>query len=191
MGLFDKLASFLGIRRKDCNVLVVGLDNSGKSTVLNHFKSPDCKDSNVVPTIGFSVEKFKYKNVHFTAWDMSGQGRYRNLWEHYYSDCQGVIYVVDSADKLRLAVAKDELDILLKHPEIKSRSLPILVLANKMDLRDALSPVKIVQGLGLDQDLVKDKPWQIAATNALTGDGLAAGADWLSDQIQLNLSRRK
>jgi ADP-ribosylation factor-like protein 6 len=61
MGLFDKLASFFGIRKKDCSVLVVGLDNGGKTTVLNHFKSADSKESNVVPTIGFSVEKFKCK----------------------------------------------------------------------------------------------------------------------------------
>jgi ADP-ribosylation factor-like protein 6 len=139
MGLFDRLATFLGIRKKDCSVLVVGLDNSGKTTVLNHFKPAETKETNVVPTIGFSVEKFKCecsnkgasrgrifepsfdlnsgfflgadKNVRFTAWDMSGQGRYRNLWEHYYNDCEGIIYVVDSADRLRLAVAKDELEM--------------------------------------------------------------------------------
>lgn len=58
------------------------------------------------------------KNVSFTAFDMSGQGRYRNLWEHYYSDCQGIIFVVDSSDKLRLVVAKEELNLLLQHPEV-------------------------------------------------------------------------
>ena len=69
----------------------------------------------------------------FTAFDMSGQGRYRNLWEHYYRDCQvhvymllltfvtldmptlqGIIFVVDSSDRLRMVVAKDELDMLLQ-----------------------------------------------------------------------------
>lgn len=58
------------------------------------------------------------RNVGFTAFDMSGQGRYRSLWEHYYHDCQGIIFVVDSSDKLRLVVAKDELDMLLQHPEV-------------------------------------------------------------------------
>ena len=58
------------------------------------------------------------RNVGFTAFDMSGQGRYRSLWEHYYHDCQGVIFVVDSSDKLRLVVAKDELDMFLQHPEV-------------------------------------------------------------------------
>ena len=38
MGFLDRLSEVLGIRKKECNVLVVGLDNSGKSTLLNHFK---------------------------------------------------------------------------------------------------------------------------------------------------------
>ena len=59
MGLFDKLTNILGIRKKECNVLVVGLDNSGKSTVLNHFKPEEYKNPDIVPTVGFNVEKFK------------------------------------------------------------------------------------------------------------------------------------
>ena len=61
MGLFDKLANILGIRKKECNVLVVGLDNSGKSTVLNHFKPEDQRHTEIVPTVGFNVERFKSK----------------------------------------------------------------------------------------------------------------------------------
>ena len=40
--------------------------------------------------------------IRFTAFDMSGAGRYRVLWEQYYQEAQAVIFVVDSADKLRL-----------------------------------------------------------------------------------------
>ena len=59
MGFFDKLASLLGLRKAECSVLVVGLDNSGKSTLLNHFKPDEEKHSDIVPTVGFNVEKFK------------------------------------------------------------------------------------------------------------------------------------
>jgi hypothetical protein len=59
MGFFDKLASFLGLKRCECNVLVVGLDNSGKTTILNHFKADEHKHLDIVPTVGFNVEKFK------------------------------------------------------------------------------------------------------------------------------------
>ena len=62
MGFFDKLVSLFGIKKKECRVVVVGLDNSGKTTVLNHFKPMEAKDTLIVPTIGFAVEQFKCKS---------------------------------------------------------------------------------------------------------------------------------
>ena len=63
MGFFDKLANLLGLKRCECNVLVVGLDNSGKTTVLNHFKPDEQKHLDIVPTVGFNVEKFKSRFI--------------------------------------------------------------------------------------------------------------------------------
>ena len=68
MGIFDRLAGLLGLRKREVNVLVVGLDNSGKSTVLNHFKSEEQKASDIVPTIGFNVEKFQSKYLSSYCW---------------------------------------------------------------------------------------------------------------------------
>ncbi|XP_067352324.1 ADP-ribosylation factor-like protein 6 isoform X1 [Channa argus] len=178
MGLFDKLAGWLGLK-KEVNVLCLGLDNSGKTTIINQLKPSNAQVQDIVPTIGFSIEKFKSSSLSFTVFDMSGQGRYRNLWEHYYKEGQAIIYVIDSADKLRMVVAKEELDTLINHPDIKHRRIPILFFANKMDVRDALSSVKVSQLLCLEN--IKDKPWHICATNALTGEGLQEGVDWLQD----------
>lgn len=38
----------------------------------------------------------------FTVFDMSGAGRYRVLWQHYYREAQAIVFVLDSADRLRL-----------------------------------------------------------------------------------------
>ncbi|XP_056881655.1 ADP-ribosylation factor-like protein 6 isoform X1 [Takifugu flavidus] len=180
MGLFDKLAGWLGLK-KEVNVLCLGLDNSGKTTIINRLKPSNAQAQDIVPTIGFSIEKFKTSSLSFTVFDMSGQGRYRNLWEHYYKEGQAIIFVIDSADKLRMVVAKEELDTLLNHPDIKHRRIPILFFANKMDVRDALSSVKVSQLLCLEN--IKDKPWHICATDALKGEGLQEGVDWLQDQM--------
>ncbi|ESO88897.1 hypothetical protein LOTGIDRAFT_204362 [Lottia gigantea] len=182
MGLLDRLARWLGMKKKEANVLVVGLDNSGKTTILNYLKPEECKSHDIVPTVGFSVEKFANSSLQFTAFDMSGQGRYRNLWEHYYRECHGIIFVVDSSDKLRMVVAKDELDQLLSHQDIKNRRIPILFFANKMDLRDSVSSVKCSSLMGLE--LIRDKAWHICASNAMTGEGLHEGVEWLTDQIK-------
>ncbi|CAB4058397.1 ARL6 [Lepeophtheirus salmonis] len=168
MKFLERLTNFLGIKKKECNVLIVGLDNSGKSTVLNHFKPEEFRENNIVPTVGFNVEKFKNQNVGFTAFDMSGQGRYRNLWEHYYKDY--------------------ELDMLLQHPDIQSRKIPILFFANKMDMKESLSSVKVSQTLGLERIL--DKPWHICASNAITGEGLNEGVEWLTGQIKDQMNRK-
>ena len=46
---------------------------------------------------------------------MSGQGKYRSLWEKYYEEAEAIIFVVDAADTLRFGVAKNELEILLEN----------------------------------------------------------------------------
>lgn len=63
----------LGLRKKECNVLVVGLDNSGKSTLLNHFKPEEQQNANIVPTVGFNVEKFKSKLYEFGTTALNSQ----------------------------------------------------------------------------------------------------------------------
>ncbi|ETE66488.1 ADP-ribosylation factor-like protein 6 [Ophiophagus hannah] len=136
MGLFDKLASWLGLKKKEVHVLCLGLDNSGKTTIINKLKPYNAQAQDIVPTIGFSIEKFKTSR-----------------------DCQAIIFVIDSSDILRMVVAKEELDTLLTHPDLKHRRIPILFFANKMDLRDAVSSVKVSHLLTLEN--IKDKPWQI------------------------------
>jgi ADP-ribosylation factor-like protein 6 len=74
-------------------------------------------------------------------------------------EAQAIIFVIDSSDRFRVVVAKDEFDLLLNHPDVKDRKIPILFFANKMDCKDALSAVKCSQLMALDQ--VKNKPWHI------------------------------
>ncbi|XP_029315291.1 ADP-ribosylation factor-like protein 6 isoform X1 [Cottoperca gobio] len=177
MGLLDKLSGWLGLRKKEVNVLCLGLDNSGKTTIINQLKPSNTQAQEIVPTIGFNIEKFKSSSLSFTVFDMSGQSRYRNLWEHYYKESHAIIFVIDSGDKLRMVVAKEELDTLLKHEDIRSKKMPVLFFANKMDLRDAMSSVRVSQMLSLEN--IKDKPWHICASDAIKGEGLQEGLDWL------------
>lgn len=59
-------------------VLMVGLDASGKTTVLYKLKLGETVSS--IPTIGFNVETVSFKNVEFNVWDIGGQDRIRPLW---------------------------------------------------------------------------------------------------------------
>ncbi|XP_024260177.1 ADP-ribosylation factor-like protein 6 isoform X2 [Oncorhynchus tshawytscha] len=148
-----------------------------------HVSQVKTQTQDIVPTIGFNIEQFKSSSLSFTVFDMSGQSRYRNLWEHYYKESHAIIFVIDSGDKLRMVVAKEELDTLLNHQDICSRRMPVLLFANKSDLREAMSSVKVSQLLCLEN--IKDKPWHICASNAVKGEGLQEGVDWLQDHIRI------
>ncbi|GIQ84811.1 small GTPase superfamily, ARF type [Kipferlia bialata] len=118
-----------------------------------------------------------------TVFDMSGQGRYRNLWTNYLSGAEAVLFVVDSSDILRLCVVKDELSALLTGGELKR--CPIAIFANKMDLPGALPQAELARRLGLTK-MLRTWKWSIFATNALTGEGLEEGAKWLSSHLNPN-----
>lgn len=73
MGLMNLFSTLLSGPNRQADILLLGLDNSGKTTILNQLKPPDAQSSSITPTVGYSVEKFTASNINFTAFDMSGQ----------------------------------------------------------------------------------------------------------------------
>lgn len=55
--------------------------------------------------------------------------------------------VVDSTDRGRVAIARGELTLLLGHEHLEA--VPVLVIANKQDLRDAMTPGELSAALCL------------------------------------------
>lgn len=181
--MFSFFGKLFGFSKTKVSILVVGLDNSGKTTLISRLQSKTDSDvTNIVPTVGFTVESVVKDNVKFTIFDMSGQSAYRGLWESYYADVDAIVWVLDSADRLRMSLAKVEIEALTTHTEFIGRHVPLLIFANKMDLNNALSPVECMQLLNLDN--LKDNPWHITASNAVSGDGVDDGMKWLSDAIR-------
>merc|ERR1711934_523000 len=184
MGLtFTKLFAKLGYK-KEMRILMVGLDNAGKTTVLYKLKLGEVVTT--IPTIGFNVETVEYKNISFTVWDVGGQDKIRPLWRHYYQNTQGIIFVVDSNDRERIDdssgsdnSAKEELHRMLAEDEL--RDAVLLVFANKQDLPNAMSVNEVTEKLGLNQ--LRNRQWYIQSTCATTGDGLYEGLDWLSNTL--------
>lgn len=61
MGMFHNLTDFIKVKKDKMTILVLGLNNSGKSTIINHFKKSNEQSVIAVPTIGFLVEQFYCK----------------------------------------------------------------------------------------------------------------------------------
>ncbi|KAL6080536.1 Arf GTPase arf1 [Balamuthia mandrillaris] len=163
--------------KKDVRILMVGLDAAGKTTVLYKFKLGELVTT--IPTIGFNVETVKYKNVHFTVWDVGSQDKIRPLWRHYFQNTHGVIFVVDSNDRERVDEAAEELQKMLREEELRDATL--LVLANKQDMQGAMSVAEVTDRLGLHS--MRSRKWYIQATCATNGNGLYEGLDWLAHTL--------
>uniref|UniRef100_A0A3B4A4S9 ADP-ribosylation factor n=2 Tax=Periophthalmus magnuspinnatus TaxID=409849 RepID=A0A3B4A4S9_9GOBI len=164
--------------KKQMRILMVGLDAAGKTTILYKLKLGEIVTT--IPTIGFNVETVEYKNICFTVWDVGGQDKIRPLWRHYFQNTQGLIFVVDSNDRERIAEAEEELTKMIQEDELKDAA--ILVFANKQDLPNAMGVSELTDKLRLHSR--RDKTWHIQATCATEGTGLYEGLDWLSSELE-------
>ena len=128
MGLCVSFIRWILFRKSVFRILMLGLDNVGKTTILYQLKINEIVTT--CPTNGFNVESLLVNNKSFVIWDVGGERKIRPLWRHYYRDARAVIFVIDSADRERLEEAKNELMIINDY--LHNRG-PILIYANKND----------------------------------------------------------
>ena len=183
MGLLSILRK-LKEKEKDVRILMLGLDNAGKTTILKKFNGEDI--SSISPTLGFNIKTLEHKGFNLNIWDVGGQKSLRSYWRNYFETTDGLIWVVDSADKRRLEDCRKELQSLLQEERLLGATL--LVFANKQDLPGALSVEEIKNTLQLDN--IKTHHWQIVNCSAVTGENLLSGMDWLLQDISARIFMR-
>lgn len=118
-------------------ILILGLDGAGKTTILYRLQVGEVVTT--IPSmlfsflhrhvlrsrfaaIGFNVEQVTYKNLKFQVWDLGGQTSIRPYWRCYYSNTDAIIYVVDSSDRERIGISKQELVSML---EVRSAAVAV------------------------------------------------------------------
>uniref|UniRef100_A0A672GAS7 ADP-ribosylation factor 4 n=1 Tax=Salarias fasciatus TaxID=181472 RepID=A0A672GAS7_SALFA len=159
--------------KKQMRILMASLRASPPTVI----QSKNSNKSNCVP--GFNVETVEYKNICFTVWDVGGQDKIRPLWRHYFQNTQGLIFVVDSNDRERVAESAEELLKMIQEDELKDAVL--LVMANKQDLPNSMSVTDLTEKLGLPS--LRNRTWYVQATCATQGTGMYEGLDWLSNEL--------
>ncbi|NXA48888.1 ARL14 protein, partial [Nothocercus julius] len=156
-------------RIKQGNILILGLDSAGKSTLLYRLKYND--DFLTIPTIGFNVDMIEtQKDFTLTFWDVGGQQKMRQLWGSFLENTDGLLYVVDSSDKQRLEESKKELERVLRSEFIKN--VPVVLLANKQDLPGALNAEEVTRRFNMKK-YCSDRNWYVQPCCAITGEGLS------------------
>jgi signal recognition particle receptor subunit beta len=109
---FEQLLFTLGFASKQGTIVLLGLDNAGKTTLLHRLKTG--RVDVFAPTERAHEELFRLGGVDFRAWDLGGHETVRHMWRSFFADAHGVVFLVDSADRERLAEAEEELSDVLE-----------------------------------------------------------------------------
>mmetsp|Transcript_9737 Transcript_9737/g.11097 ORF Transcript_9737/g.11097 Transcript_9737/m.11097 type:complete len:188 (-) Transcript_9737:180-743(-) len=167
-------------KEKEMRILILGLDNAGKTTMLKKFNGEDI--STISPTLGFNIKTLSHRGYLLNCWDVGGQKTLRSYWRNYFEQTDGLIFVVDSADTYRLELCKAELHKLLQQEKLAGASL--LIFANKQDIPGALTKEEIAKTLDLEKNKIFYKRhWGIQSCSAVSGEGLLQGVDWIVSDI--------
>ena len=162
-------------------IALVGLENAGKTTFVNYLNVG--RHLEEAPTVGMNVKVLKKGGVTLKVWDIGGQKQYRSEWARYTRGCNVIAFVIDTQSPQTLHVAKKELHQLLEDRELSR--LPLLVLANKIDLGPKISEQELIRGLNLDY--VVDNPWVVIPISAKNG----ANIDKVHNALQQRCEHRR
>ncbi|KAK5134507.1 hypothetical protein LTR08_006424 [Meristemomyces frigidus] len=201
--------------KEEYSILLLGLDNAGKTTLLEQIRAiigPDHHHPNLntVPTVGQNVSLIDLPDCYLRIWDVGGQHSLRGLWQSYYSSAHAIVFIIDSTDigdanidylskgdskdeeEGRLAECKLVLEEVLQNEQ--TEGVPLLVLANKQDREDCVEVVRIKEGLvrkvfeGEKGSNVRDS--RVLPLSALTGTGVKEAVDWICSRVKWNKEAR-
>jgi len=150
---FRRLFDFLGLFPRDAKICFLGLDNAGKTTLLHMLK--EGRVSVNKPTLYPQNEELMIHNIRFRTFDLGGHETARRIWKDYYATVNGLIFIVDAADRTRFVEAREELHMLLE--EHSRHDVPIAVLGNKIDIAVAASEDELRHSLGLPHHMTCGK----------------------------------
>lgn len=227
-------------RREQYNVLILGLDNAGKTTFLEHIKllypstSETLKEKDhrvasgsstiegagedsvkilkgkrILPTVGQNTTTVRFKasesgtsiassalfrNINLKFWDLGGQRSLRSMWSRYFRSCHGIIYLIDSTDADRFQECYDTL-MEIAHDSLwaadGAMSVPILMLANKQDLPQAVDLVTLKTGVFIEMVSQLDATdLKLLPVSVLENHGIRDSLDWLVTRLVYNKGNR-
>jgi ADP-ribosylation factor protein 1 len=199
--LFSRMSAALGEFSNETSyrILMLGLDQSGKTTILYKVKLNEivktiptigeCKYTHLLTfyyffsLLGFNIETVKpAPGISFEVWDAGGQEKYRSLLRFYFQNCQGFFFVVDSSDRDRFQEARDVLSKIVRDEFMIS--VPFVVIANKSDLPMAAKPAELIEQLNLHS--ISKQLWYFQSACVITGEGIPEAMRQLAQLIKNN-----
>lgn len=82
---------------KELRLLLLGLDNAGKTTILKMLASEDI--SHITPTAGFNIKSVISNGFKLNVWDIGGQRKIRPYWKNYFENTDVLVSKLFSLNK--------------------------------------------------------------------------------------------
>ncbi|HUX98915.1 MAG TPA: ADP-ribosylation factor-like protein [Candidatus Deferrimicrobium sp.] len=125
--------------QKTKKILLMGLDNSGKTSIILSLT----KNTNLLsfvtlsPTKGLNIVNIDEYNSNFNIWELGGQEQYRKEYlqdlEKYIHDPERIIFVIDSQDAERYEIALDYLRDILEALKQMHKKFEFYIYLHKYD----------------------------------------------------------
>lgn len=166
---------------KSGTVVLCGLDNAGKTTLLLRLTTGVV--SCAPPTKRARDESFNLGGVSFRAWDLGGHESVRHLWSSFYGGANGIVFMIDAADTKRFEEVGEELELLIDDLAEMESPVPLAILLNKCDLTSAKEESEIIEAIGLDEICsdFKGISARVFGCSVFENRGFQPAFKWLAD----------
>lgn len=108
---------------------------------------------------------------------MGGSSNFRPIWQQHTKDLNGIIFVIDSSDRVRFSTASEELKAIIEHKDIQETSIPILILANKNDIEGS-APIEIIE-TELHLNEIQNHPVLVKSICSFYPNDIFQSLEWL------------
>ena len=169
-------------KKESYKVIMLGLDDSGKTTILYLLKIGE--KVTTILTIGYNVEEIDkdFWEKSITIWDIGGKEKIRkHFWAKNYTNTNGLIWVYDISNNQRIEESQKELIKILNDPQL-DKKIPLLIIANKNDINTIGN--KIVNFLDGINDYLNNRPYFIKEYNINEEETYKEGIVWLYSNVQ-------
>lgn len=125
--------------KKELKILIMGLDNSGKTSILLGL----LKKTNLLsyyalkPTQGLNITNLKEENKSYNIWELGGQEKYRDEYlkdlRKYTQAADKIIFVIDVQDIPRYKMALDYLEKIMNYLKSIEERPELSIFLHKFD----------------------------------------------------------
>jgi GTPase SAR1 family protein len=124
--------------------------------------------------------------IRLVVQDLGGN---RCGWKNSCAGSAGIVFVIDASDRLAFGASRAELDEILNDGDLSA--LPVLILANKVDVAGAASFAEIVEAFQIENlcmgevvmSRIPGRPIHLVMTSVEQNFAFQGGFKWLAGMV--------